>query len=160
MLLGSKDGTHRGRGTTFPGVPRIVIAADGRWVVDEVVAALPGPDHEVVEIQRGLAVLPWLEENEADLVVLDLQIGNMGGMAVCQELRLEEDAGRLERIPVLMLLDRRADVFLAKRVDAQGWLVKPLDPIRVRRAVTALLEGGTYYDSSYAPNPILTTAAE
>lgn len=141
-------------------MPRIVIAADGRWVVDEVVAALPGPDHEVVEIQRGLAVLPWLEENEADLVVLDLQIGNMGGMAVCQELRLEEEAGRLDRIPVLMLLDRRADVFLAKRVDAQGWLVKPLDPIRVRRAVTALLGGGTYYDSSYAPNPILTTAAE
>ena len=141
-------------------MPRIVIAADGRWVVDEVVAALPGPDHEVVEIQRGLAVLPWLEENDADLVVLDLQIGNMGGMAVCQELRLEEDAGRLDRIPVLMLLDRRADVFLAKRVDAEGWLVKPLDPIRVRRAVTSLLEGGTYYDTSYAPNPILTTAAE
>jgi DNA-binding response OmpR family regulator len=141
-------------------VPRIVIATDGHWVVDEVVAGLPGPDHEVVEIQRGLAVLPWLQENDADLVVLDLQIGNMGGMAVCQELRLEEDSGRLDRIPVLMLLDRRADVFLAKRVDAEGWLVKPMDPIRVRRAVTALLGGGTYYDSSYAPNPILTTAAE
>ena len=141
-------------------MPRIVIATDGHWVVDEVVAALPGPDHEVVEIQRGLAVLPWLQENDADLVVLDLQIGNMGGMAVCQELRLEADSGRLDRIPVLMLLDRRADVFLAKRVDAEGWLVKPMDPIRIRRAVTALLGGGTYYDSSYAPNPILTTAAE
>ncbi|HET6810079.1 MAG TPA: response regulator [Acidimicrobiales bacterium] len=141
-------------------MPRTVIATDGHWVVDEVAAALPGPDHEVVEIQRGLAVLPWLQENDADLVVLDLQIGNMGGMAVCQELRLEEDAGRLDRIPVLMLLDRRADVFLAKRVDAEGWLVKPLDPIRVRRAVTTLLAGGTYYDSSYAPNPILTTPAE
>ena len=140
-------------------MPRIVIAADGRWVVDEVVAALPGPDYEVVEIQRGLAVLPWLQENEADLVVLDLQIGNMGGMAVCQELRLEEDAGRLDHLPVLMLLDRRADVFLAKRVDAQGWLVKPLDPIRIRRAVTTLLGGGTYHDASYAPNPILTVPA-
>lgn len=137
-------------------MPRIVIAADGRWVVDEVVAALPGPDHEVVEIQRGLAVRPWLEENHADLVVLDLQIGSMGGMAVCQELRLEEDAGRLDRFPVLMLLDRRADVFLARRVDAEGWLIKPLDPIRIRRAVTALLSGGTYYDTSYAPNPIVT----
>ena len=141
-------------------MPRIVIAADGRWVVDEVVAALPGQDNEVVEIRRGLAVLPWLRENDADLVVLDLQIGNMGGMAICQELRLEEDAGRLDRVPVLMLLDRRADVFLAKRVDAEGWLVKPMDPIRVRRAVSTLLAGGTYYDPSYAPNPILTTAAE
>ena len=141
-------------------MPRIVIATDGHWVVGEVASALPGPDYEVVEIQRGLAVLPWLQDNDADLVVLDLQIGNMGGMAVCQELRLEEDAGRLDRVPVLMLLDRRADVFLAKRVDAEGWLVKPMDPIRVRRAVSALLAGGTYYDSSYAPNPILTTLAE
>ena len=39
--------------------------------------------------------------------------------------------------PVLMLLDRRADVFLARRSDADGWLVKPLDAFRLRRAVTA-----------------------
>jgi DNA-binding response OmpR family regulator len=136
-------------------VTRILIAADGAWVVDEVTAAVAGPDTEVVAVTRGLAVLPWLEENEADLIVLDLQIGNMGGMAVCQELRLEEGAGRRDRRPVLMLLDRRADVFLARRVDAEGWLIKPLDPIRLRRALTALLAGGTYYDSSFAPDPVL-----
>ena len=47
-------------------------------------------------------------------------------------------------MPVLMLLDRRPDVFLARRSGAEGWLVKPLDPLRLRRAVTALLDGGTY----------------
>ena len=139
------------------------MVADAPWVVDEVAAAASGPDVELVVLQTGLAVRPWLEENCyedncPDLVVLDLQIGNMGGMAVCQELRLEEHAGRLPRIPALMLLDRRADVFLAKRVDAEGWLVKPLDPIRIRRAVSALLEGGTYYDGSYTPNPVLAVA--
>ncbi len=39
---------------------------------------------------------------------------------------------------VLMLLDRRADVFLARRSGAEGFLVKPLDPQRVRAAVRAL----------------------
>ena len=29
-----------------------------------------------------------------------------------------------------MLLDRDADVFLARRSDADGWLVKPLDAFR------------------------------
>jgi len=144
-------------------VPRILIAADAPWVVDEVAAAASGPDIELVVVETGLAVRPWLEEHAwgdegPDLVILDLQIGNMGGMAVCQELRLEEHAGRLPRIPALMLLDRRADVFLAKRVDAEGWLVKPLDPIRIRRAVSTLLEGGTYYDGSYTPKPVLTVA--
>ena len=80
-------------------------------------------------------------------------MGNMGGMAVCLELRLEESYGNLPHVPVLMLLDRRPDVFLAKRSGAEGWVVKPLDPMRIRRAATALLGGGTYHDESFLPVP-------
>ena len=57
-----------------------------------------------------------------------------------------------------MLLDRRADVFLARRSGAEGWLLKPLDPIRLRRAVAALLAGGTYHDDSYLPSPVLVAS--
>jgi DNA-binding response OmpR family regulator len=135
-------------------MPHILVAADARWVVEEVSAPISGLECQVTAIDRGLAVLPYLRDNAVDLVVLDMQIGAMGGMAVCQELRLEERADRLDRIPVLMLLDRRADVFLARRVDAEGWLVKPLDPIRLRRAISALTQGGTYYDGSYEPVPV------
>ncbi|HXY45244.1 MAG TPA: hypothetical protein VEH29_13730, partial [Acidimicrobiales bacterium] len=34
---------------------------------------------------------------------------------------------------------------------ADGWVVKPLDPIRLRRATAALLGGGTYFDESFQP---------
>jgi hypothetical protein len=61
-------------------------------------------------------------------------------------LRLEEGAGRLARRPVLMLLDRRDDVFLARRCDADGWVLKPLDALRLRRAADALLQGGEFHD--------------
>ena len=54
----------------------------------------------------------------------------MGGMAVTMALRLDESAGMLPHVPVLMLLDRRADVHLARRSGADGWLIKPLDPLR------------------------------
>jgi DNA-binding response OmpR family regulator len=77
-------------------------------------------------------------------VVLDLQIGNMGGMATCMEMRLEAGADRLPDAGVLMLLDRDADVFLAQRCDADGWLIKPLDAFRLRRAADAILRGETY----------------
>ena len=81
-----------------------------------------------------------------------MQIGTMGGVAVALDLRLEVDAGRLEAVPVLLLLDRRADVFLARRSGVEGWLVKPLDPLRVRRAVRAVLAGETWWDdTSLAP---------
>jgi DNA-binding NarL/FixJ family response regulator len=82
----------------------------------------------------------------------------MGAMATCLDLRLEESGDRLEHIPVLMLLDRRADVFLARRSEAEGWLIKPLDPIRLRKAIRALLNGGTYHDESYRPLTVADAA--
>ena len=78
--------------------------------------------------------------------MLDLQIGNMGGMAACMAIRLEESGGRLPHLPVLMLLDRVADLFLARRSHADGWLVKPLDAFRLRRAADALLAGGEWFE--------------
>ena len=38
--------------------------------------------------------------------------------------------------------------------DIEGWVVKPLDPMRLYRAVAAVLGGGTYYDESYRPPTI------
>jgi DNA-binding response OmpR family regulator len=129
-------------------MPTIVAASDADWVRDHVRAALCGPGFEVIHVERGHDVRKAVADRHPDLVIVDLQIGNMGGMAVCLDLRLEESAGRLPRVPVLMLLDRQADVFLAKRSGAEGWIVKPLDAIRVRLAVTAILGGGAYAEGA------------
>lgn len=132
-------------------MPEVLIVSDSPQVRNEVVAALPGPDFTVRHLDTGTAVLPALVERRPDLVVLDLQIGRMGGMAVALDLKLEADAGRAPSVPVIMLLDRRADVFLARRAGVQGWVVKPLDAMRMGRAISAVLAGGTYEDPSYRP---------
>jgi DNA-binding response OmpR family regulator len=132
-------------------VPEILVAADEPSVVDDVSAAVAGGDTTVRRIPGGADVRDAVAGRRPDLVVLDLQIGHMGGMATCLDLRLEAGAGRLPDVPILMLLDRRADVFLARRSGADGYLLKPLDPIRTRRAVTAILDGGTYEDLTGAP---------
>jgi len=132
-------------------VPSVLVASDARWVHDEVTAVLSSDDMTVRAVTTGAEVLTEVRKEMPDLVVLDLQIGNMGAMATCLDLRLEESAGRLGHAPVLMLLDRRPDVFLARRSQAEGWIIKPLDPIRLRKAIAALLAGGTYEDRSYAP---------
>jgi DNA-binding NarL/FixJ family response regulator len=72
----------------------------------------------------------------------------MGGVAVSLNLRLEESKDRLPHIPVLMLLDREADLFLAQRSDAEGWLFKPLDAFRLRRAARTLLDGDEYRETT------------
>jgi len=131
-------------------MPTVLVTTDADWVFDEVDAALSDTGTGVRRVNAGRDVLPAVAETDPDLVVLDLQIGNMGGMAACMSLRLEEGAGRLDHRPVLMLLDRRDDVFLAKRSRAEGWIIKPLDAFRLRKAATALLEGDTFHDDQPA----------
>lgn len=123
----------------------MLLATDADWIHDEVAAAFDG-EHTVRRVRRGADVRAAVAQGDVGLVVLDLQIGNMGGMAACMDLRLEYGAGRLPDVAVLMLLDRDADVFLARRADADGWLVKPLDAFRLRRAAAALLAGGDYHE--------------
>jgi DNA-binding response OmpR family regulator len=119
----------------------VLIATDADAVFAEVEASLVDERTSVVRVRTGHEVAGVVAESTPDLVVLDLQIGNMGGIAACLHLRHEAGAGRLPEVPVLMLLDRQADVFLAKRSGADGWVVKPLDAFTLRRAATAILEG-------------------
>jgi DNA-binding response OmpR family regulator len=140
-------------------VPEILVASDATSVVDEIGSVLAGPDTTVRAVRSGYDVRAAAEEIGPDLVILDLQIGNMGGYAACFDLRLEEGAQRAKGTYVLLLLDRRADVFLARRSAADGWLLKPLDPIRLRRAVREVLAGRGYQDSSYLPNPVAVPVA-
>jgi DNA-binding response OmpR family regulator len=136
-------------------VPDILIASDADWVLSEVIAVVAGSGTAVRTVRSGSEVRTAVQQRRPDLVICDLQIGSMGGVAVTFDLRHEDGAGRIGHTAILLLLDRRADVFLARRSGADGWLVKPLDPIRLRRAVKALLAGDPYFDESYLPNPVL-----
>ncbi|MGA9278503.1 response regulator [Ilumatobacter sp.] len=122
----------------------ILLATDADWIVDEVTNALGGDDDTFTVCRDGRVVTDEIEERTPDLAIFDLQIGSMGGMAVTMSLRLDESADRLPHVPVLMLLDRIADVHLARRCGAEGWLIKPLDSLRLQRGATAVIAGGAY----------------
>jgi two-component system nitrate/nitrite response regulator NarL len=120
---------------------QILVATDADYVVNDVTAALGGPDVSFTVCREGREVSRLVDEREYDLAILDLQIGSMGGMAVTMGLRLDESSGLCPHVKVLMLLDRHADVHLARRSAADGWLVKPVDALTLKRAVRTILEG-------------------
>jgi CheY-like chemotaxis protein len=120
-------------------VTTIVVAADAQWVRDLVKSSCTGPGQQVIEVVRGQDVRDVVGAHSPDLAILDMQIANMGGLAVAIDLRLEGAAGRIPDVSILLLLDREADRFLAKRVDADAELVKPVDPGTLRRTVEHLL---------------------
>jgi len=121
-------------------VTDVLLATDADWVVEEVAAALSAPEVTFRVVRSGQDVRGAVQASTPDLVILDFQIGNMGGMATCLDLRLESGVGRLPRVPVLMLADREADIFLARRSEADAWLVKPLNPLLLRRTAQELLQ--------------------
>ncbi len=121
----------------------VLVAADGKWIRDQVRTALAASDTTVIEVTRGQDVRAAMAEYAPEVVILDMQIANMGGVAVAIDLHLEAGAGRIPRSRILLLLDREHDRFLAKRADADAELVKPIDAGTLRRTMKHLLAAGT-----------------
>ena len=150
-------------------MPDILIATDAASVHDEIRSVVAEPGTTIRWIRRGEAVRDAMNLEPADLAIVDSQIGTMGGIAVTlvhtrvpgwlhagrtERDRVDSLSGSGRHRKVLLVLDRRPDVFMARRSGAEGWIVKPLDPIRLRKAVAALLAGGTWHDTSFLPEPV------
>ena len=120
----------------------LLLVTDADWIAEQCEAALGG-DHRLHRVRRGADTLEAIELVEPVLVLLDMQVGNMGGMAACLAVRQEEGMDRLEPRPVIMLLDRDADEFLARSSEADAWLVKPINPMRLARLVASTLAEAT-----------------
>jgi DNA-binding response OmpR family regulator len=122
----------------------VLLATDAQWVVDEVVAALGSPSTSFTIVTNGRKVASVVAERTPDIAILDMQVGTMGGMAITMDLRLDASAGVLPEIPILMLLDRDMDIHMARRSGSNGWIIKPLDPLRLQRAAEEVAAGGCY----------------
>jgi len=119
-------------------VTNVLLATDADWLFDDVAAALGGT-HDVHRVREGSQVADAVGEVEPELLILDLQIGNMGGVATSLLVKQEMGAGRLPDVPVLLLLDREADEFLATQSNADAWVTKPLNTLALRKAANNLL---------------------
>ncbi|MEZ5340742.1 MAG: response regulator [Acidimicrobiales bacterium] len=116
----------------------VLLATDSDSVFRTIDAAIADDDTVVWRVRRGADVLAVIDANQPAMVILDMQIGNMGGVATCASPPPRRGADRIERRPVGLLLDRADDVFLAKQAGADAWVTKPLDVLALKRFIAAL----------------------
>ena len=116
----------------------ILVVADEPWVRNEVRAALTDPAYVLIDHTDPFTTAQQAIDSEADAVVVDLQVGSMGGMAVTRAVRHATSDGSDPGMPVVMLLDRQADEFLAKRAGAAGWVTKPFTSYELGEALAAV----------------------
>ena len=113
---------------------RVLVVADAGWVRGEVAAASSG--FELFEETDPTNAVAACGDINPDAVIVDLQVGSMGGMAVTRSLRDAIFAQRIQDTVIILLLDRSADVFIAGRSGADAWLVKPFTPQQLRTVLT------------------------
>ena len=136
----------------------ILIATDAQWVLNEIQAVFGSSSTTIQVVTNGRLVSPAVAERTPDIAILDMQVDSMGGMAITMDLRLDYSSGALPNVPILMLLDREADVHMARRSGANGWIIKPLDALRLRKAVNAIVAGGCYAEGIPVPEAIVEEA--
>ena len=93
--------------------------------------------YEVITVNNGSAALKKIHENRPDLIVLDVYMPGYGGLEVCQRIK-ESDATM--KIPVLLTVGKMEPFKIeeAKRVRADGHIIKPFDASELLAALTRL----------------------
>jgi DNA-binding response OmpR family regulator len=114
-------------------MPTVLVVADGAWVANEVRSALSVGSWLIEEINDPRVVTDRLAESKVDAVIVDMQIGSKGGMAVIRSIRQETD--EVDRPRTVLLLDRSADRFLARRAGADSAVGKPINAAELREAL-------------------------
>jgi DNA-binding NarL/FixJ family response regulator len=122
-------------------MPRYLVVADEPWVRNEVHAALTAPDVSLVDHVDPATAADTATTDAFDAVICDLQVGARGGMAVTRDLLERAALDGTQPIPAVLLLDRSADAFLAKRAGAAGWVAKPFSSYELVEAMATAADG-------------------
>ncbi|CDR11126.1 hypothetical protein [Streptomyces iranensis] len=93
------------------------------------------PPVEFLECATLPAVLSALEEGGIDACVLDGESAPAGGMGVCRQIKDEI----FQCPPVLLLIGRPQDAWLATWSRAEAAVTHPVDPVALADALAGLL---------------------
>ena len=118
---------------------RTLLVADADWVRNDVLAGLDG--HDIMHADDPATVADYA--GSVDLVIADMQVGSMGGMAITRAVKDAWLRAGMAPVPIVLLLDRSADEFLARRSGADGWLTKPFTAQDLRSTLEATLAGSS-----------------
>ena len=114
-------------------MPKVLLVCDTPWVVNEVLASLSLGGWEVETTEDPTQVATKAAQSGVDVVIIDMQVQSMGGMALIRDIRAAFQTGPRPR--TVLLLDRSADSFLAKRAGADAWVIKPFQDAELRAAL-------------------------
>jgi two-component system chemotaxis response regulator CheY len=106
---------------------KVLVVDDSNSIRDMVSFTLKSAGYETVEAKDGQDGLNKAQIATFDLVISDVNMPNMDGIELCQELR---KLPSFKFTPILMLTTESSGDMKTrgKAAGATGWLVKPFNP--------------------------------
>ncbi|HWA87259.1 MAG TPA: hybrid sensor histidine kinase/response regulator [Opitutus sp.] len=119
-------------------LPRIIIADDEPSFLTMTATVLGGQDYDLVLARNGSEALDAARRQAPDLMLMDVQMPGVDGVAACRELRADK---RLAEVPVVLLtgLNDREARLRGFAAGADDFLGKPFDHDELRMRVRVIV---------------------
>jgi two-component system alkaline phosphatase synthesis response regulator PhoP len=114
---------------------RVLVVDDDAKTVELVKLYLNRDGYKVLTAYDGTEALRLAREGHPDLIVLDLMLPGIDGLAVCRTLRNESD------VPIIMLTAKTTDQdrLIGLDLGADDYVTKPFSPRELAARVRAIL---------------------
>lgn len=122
-------------------MPEVLVVDDSKVMRDMIAACLrPDADLVITQAASGLEAIERLSLRPFDLLVLDLNMPDIGGLEVVEFVRNQD---KLRTLPILIVTSRGEDTSRTKvlAAGASRYMTKPFTPDAILAEVRALLAG-------------------
>jgi len=114
---------------------KILIVEDEPAIAENIRYSLETDGFETMWYSRGQPVLPILEKERIDLIILDIGLPDINGMELCKQIR----AGYT--IPIVFLTARSDEIdrVVGLEIGGDDYIVKPFSPRELSARIKAIL---------------------
>ena len=116
----------------------IMIVDDSRTVRESLKFFLKEGGYNVLEGADGKEALDNLVDKDVDLVITDVNMPNLDGLGLIEELR-KTDRHKFTPILVLTTESQQSIMEKGKSLGATGWIVKPFDSEKVLAVIRKVI---------------------
>ena len=115
---------------------KILVVDDDPHIREVISFALQKAEMVVVTAENGQQALTAFTESPADLIVLDINMPEMDGLACCREIR------KVSEVPILFLSSRddEIDRILGLEIGGDDYVTKPFSPRELVARINAILK--------------------
>lgn len=115
---------------------KILVVDDDPHIREVISFALQKAEMTVVLAENGQQAVTFFTESSADLIVLDINMPEMDGLACCREIRKSSE------VPILFLSSRddEIDRILGLEIGGDDYVTKPFSPRELVARINAILK--------------------